>query len=146
MLTGLIGCVLPGIPGPPLNFVALLLLQFSSMKPFTAKFIWLWALITLTVTALDFVIPLIGARKYGAGRWGVTGSFAGLVIGLFFFPPWGLIIGPFAGAVIGELLAGKTGGAAFKAGIGSFLGFIFGTALKLGISGIMTFYFFRAFF
>jgi len=144
VLTGILGCIIPGLPGPPLNFFALLLLQFSSIKPFTAKFLWLWALITIIVTILDYVIPAIGTRRYGASRWGVIGSFAGLVIGIFVFPPWGLILGPFAGAIAGELLAGKSSDAALKAGIGSFLGFIFGTVLKLCISGIMGFYFFRA--
>lgn len=146
MLTGIFGCIIPGLPGPPLNFLALLLLQFSSLKPYAAKFLWLWALITFIVTVLDYLIPAIGTRRYGAGRWGVIGSFAGLIIGIFLFPPWGLIIGPFAGAVTGELLAGKKGDVALKAGIGSFLGFIFGTVLKLCVSGMMSFYFFRALF
>jgi hypothetical protein len=66
------------------------------------------------------------------------------VIGLFFFPPFGMIIGPFLGAVAGELISGKNTSAALRSGLGSFLGFVAGTVMKLAVSLIMGFYFFKA--
>ncbi len=143
LVSGILGCVLPVIPGPPLNYAALLLLHFTGRYQFATQFLLVWAVITVVVYALDYVIPAWGTRKFGGSRRGVWGSVIGLVVGLFFFPPFGIIVGPFAGAVIGELTAGKDSGTALKAGFGSFIGFLLGTLLKLIASGMMTWYFFR---
>jgi len=143
MLTGIAGCALPVLPGPPISFAGLLLLHFTGKYEFTGKFLIIWAVITVVVTLIDYWIPAWGAKKFGASRAGVWGSIIGLLAGLVFFPPFGIIIGPFAGAVIGELMAGKHSGAALKAGFGSFAGFISGVLLKLMASGMMTWYFFK---
>ncbi len=143
MLTGIAGCALPVIPGPPISYAGLLLLHFTEKYEFTGKFLIIWAAITVVVTLIDYWIPAWGAKKFGASRAGVWGSIIGLLAGLVFFPPFGIIIGPFAGAVIGELMAGKHSGAALKAGFGSFAGFISGVLLKLMASGMMTWYFFK---
>ncbi len=63
------------------------------------------------------------------------------MIGIFFFPPIGLIVGPFVGAFVGELIAGKDKNVAFRSGLGSFLGFVAGTMMKLVVSFIMGYYF-----
>lgn len=143
IITGIAGCVLPVLPGPPISYAGLLLLHFTEKYEFTGKFLLIWAVITVVVTLIDYWIPVWGAKKFGASRPGVWGSIIGLVAGLIFFPPFGIIIGPFAGAVLGELLAGKQSGAALKAGFGSFAGFISGVLLKLMASGMMTWYFFK---
>ena len=143
LITGILGCVLPVIPGPPLNYIGLLLLHFTTKYQFSSKFLIVWAIITIVVYALDYVIPVWGTKKFGGSKRGVWGSVIGLVVGLFFFPPFGIIAGPFLGAVIGELSAGKDSGAALKSGFGSFLGFLLGTLLKLIASGMMTWYFFK---
>jgi uncharacterized protein YqgC (DUF456 family) len=143
LITGILGCVLPVIPGPPLNYLGLLLLHLTVRYQFSTKFMVTWAIITVVVYALDYVIPVWGTKKFGGSKRGVWGSVIGLVVGLFFFPPFGIIIGPFAGAVIGELSVGKDSGAALKSGFGSFIGFLLGTLLKLIASGMMTWYFFR---
>ena len=143
IISGVLGCVLPIIPGPPLSFLGLLLLHFTERYEFTPRFLTIWAIITAVVYALDYVIPAWGTKKFGGSKRGVWGSIIGLVVGLFFFPPFGIIIGPFVGAVIGELTAGKDSGAALKSGFGSFLGFLAGTLLKLITSGMMTWYFFK---
>ncbi len=135
--------MLPIIPGPPLNYMSLLLLHFTEKYQFSTNFLVLWAIVTIVVYGLDYIIPAWGTKKFGGSKRGVWGSIIGLIIGLFFFPPFGIIIGPFAGAVIGELTAGKDSGAALKSGFGSFLGFLLGTLLKLITSGMMTWYFFR---
>ncbi len=141
MLIGLIGCVLPFVPGPPLNYVGLLLLHFTGRYHFSAEFLVLWAIITAVVYGLDLIIPVWGTKKFGGSKYGIWGSVIGLLAGFLFFPPFGIIIGPFAGAVVGELIAGKDSGAALKSGFGSFVGFITGTVLKLIVSGMMTWYF-----
>lgn len=145
-LVGIVGCLLPIIPGPPLNYIGLLLLHFTSKYQFENKFLIIWAIITVAVYALDMVIPVWGTKKFGGSKRGVWGSVIGLLIGLFFFPPFGIIIGPFTGAVIGELTTGKDSSDAFKSGFGAFIGFITGTVLKLATSGMMTWYFFKELF
>ncbi|QIA08235.1 DUF456 domain-containing protein [Draconibacterium halophilum] len=141
IISGILGCVLPIIPGPPLSYVGLLLLHFTERYQFSSKFLIIWAILTTVVYALDYVIPAWGTKRFGGSNRGIWGSIIGLVIGLFFFPPFGIIIGPFLGAVIGELTAGKESGDALKSGFGSFMGFLAGTLLKLITSGMMTWYF-----
>jgi len=141
MVTGLFGCVLPLLPGPPLNYAGLLLLHFTSGFQFSTRFLVIWGIVTIVVYALDYVIPVWGTKKFGGSKRGVWGSMIGLIAGMCFFPPFGIIIGPFAGAVIGELTAGKDSKAALKSGFGSFVGFLTGTILKLIASGMMTWYF-----
>lgn len=141
LIVGIIGCVLPVIPGQVLSWASLLFLQFTSDPPFTANFIVTWALITAGVTLLDYVVPIWGTKKLGGSKKGIWGATFGLVIGIFFFPPFGLIIGPFIGAYLGELVAGKDSRTAFRSGLGSFIGFVAGTLMKLAISFIMGYYF-----
>jgi len=141
IISGILGCVLPVLPGPPLSYDGLLLLHFTSKFQFESRFLIIWAIITALVYALDYVIPAIGTKKFGGSKWGVWGSVIGLVVGIFFFPPFGIIIGPFAGAVIGELSSGKESGAALKSGFGSFVGFMAGTLIKLIASGLMAWHF-----
>ncbi len=143
IISGILGCVLPVIPGPPLSYIGLLLLHFTEKYQFSPRFLILWAVITVVVYALDYIIPVWGTKKFGGSKRGVWGSIIGLLIGLLFFPPFGIIIGPFVGAVAGELTAGKDSATALKSGFGSFLGFLAGTLLKLITSGMMTWYFFR---
>nr|WP_319570436.1 DUF456 domain-containing protein [uncultured Draconibacterium sp.] len=141
IISGVLGCVLPIIPGPPLSYIGLLLLHFTERYQFSSKFLIIWAIITVVVYVLDYLIPAWGTKKFGGSKRGIFGSIIGLVIGMFFFPPFGIIIGPFIGAVVGELTIGKDSGAALKSGFGSFLGFLAGTLLKLIASGMMTWYF-----
>lgn len=141
VILGLLGCFLPVIPGPPLTFVALLLLQLKAKPPFEVWFLLVMLAITLVVTILDYVVPVIGAKKFGASKAGIWGSTIGLIAGIFFFPPLGIIIMPFVGALIGEFIVGKKTGLAFKAAFGTFLGFLMGTLLKLIASAVMAYYF-----
>ncbi|MFV0592973.1 MAG: DUF456 domain-containing protein [Draconibacterium sp.] len=146
MIAGIAGCVLPIIPGPPLSYIGLLLLHFTSRYQFSTRFLIIWAIITVVVYAIDYMIPIWGTKRFGGSKRGVWGSLIGLVIGLFFFPPLGIIIGPFAGAVIGELTAGHDHKLALKSGFGSFVGFLLGTLMKLIVSGLMTWHFVKVFF
>ena len=141
LVVGIIGCILPILPGQILSWGSLLILQLQKDPPFTAKFIFVWALITAGVTLLDYFVPIWGGKKLGGSKSGMWGATIGLIVGIFFFPPLGLIIGPFIGAVVGELVAGKDRRIAFRSGLGSFLGFVAGTMMKLVISFIMGYYF-----
>ena len=141
MIIGLVGCVLPVIPGPPVSFVGLLLLHFTRFAEFSFEFLLMFGCIAVIVTILDYIVPIWGTKKFGGSRAGMWGAGIGLVLGLIFLPPLGIIIGPFAGAVIAEALTGKKANEAFRAGLGSLLGLMVGIGLKLAASVAMTFYF-----
>ncbi len=143
MIVGIIGCVLPVIPGPPLSFVGLLLLHFSSYADFSFEFLLVMGAIAIIVTIMDYIVPVWGTKKFGGSKAGMWGAAIGLVLGLIFFPPLGIIIGPFAGAVIGEAITGKDAANSFKAGLGSLLGLMIGIGLKLAASIAMTYYFIK---
>lgn len=143
LIVGFVGCILPVLPGPPLTYIALLLLHFTESHQFSVRFLIFWALVAIVVTILDNVIPIWGTKKYGGSKKAVWGSILGLLLGLFFFPPFGIIIGSFAGAVFGELIDGKNSTEALRSGFGAFIGFLGGTLLKLISSGLMIFYFFK---
>lgn len=142
ILAGLVGSLLPVLPGPPLSYVGLLLLQFTSAAPFGAWFFVIWLLIVIAVMLVDNLVPVYGTKKYGGTPYGIWGSIVGLVAGAFFFPPVGMIVGPLLGAYLGELAGGKSSDQAYTAAMGSFLGFLAGTLIKLIASGIMAYYFF----
>jgi uncharacterized protein YqgC (DUF456 family) len=145
MAVGILGCLLPLLPGPPLAFAALLIQQLRTDPPFTAKFLWIWGIITVVVTALDYIIPVYGTRKYGGSSYGVWGCTIGLIAGIW-MGPLGIIVGPFVGAFIGELLARNNSENALKAAWGSFVGFLFGTLLKLIACLVMAWYLVRILF
>jgi uncharacterized protein YqgC (DUF456 family) len=141
IIGGILGGVLPVLPGPPLSYIGLLLLHFTEKYQFSTRFLIVWAIVTAVVYFLDYIIPVWGTKRFGGSKRGVWGSIIGLIIGLFFFPPFGIIIGPFIGAVVGELTAGKDSGTALKSGFGSFIGFLAGTMMKLIVSGLMAWHF-----
>ena len=147
IILGIIGCVVPGLPGPPLSYLALIFLSISKKwEVFSPEFLIVMAGVTILVTVIDFIIPALGAKRFGASKYGFWGAIIGMIIGLFYFPPLGIIIGAFLGAFVGEVISGKQTYGALKAGWGVFVGVVTGTVLKLIVSGIMTFYFFKALF
>lgn len=144
IVSGLVGSFLPVIPGPPLSFAGLLMLQLTSHPPFSLLFLGIWAIAVVILMVLDNVIPVYGTKKFGGTPWGIAGSVLGVAMCIF-FPPLGLIIGPLAGAFIGEIVAGKTSQKAFRSALGSFLGFLTSTLLKIIASCMMGYYFFTGF-
>jgi uncharacterized protein YqgC (DUF456 family) len=143
IILGLIGCLVPALPGPPLSFIALLILAIAQgfVPPLTSKIIIIMLIATVVVTTLDYIVPAAGAKKYGSSKWGIWGSILGMIVGILYFPPLGMILGAFLGAVAVEMLVGKSSREALKAGWGVFIGTLFGTILKLIASGVMTYYF-----
>lgn len=142
IIVGIIGCVVPVLPGPVISYGGLIFLQLSSKNPFSVHFLVIFALLTLLVSILDNVIPIYGTKKLQGSRYGIWGSAIGLVIGILFLFPFGIIVGPVIGAFAGELISGKPGSKAIQSAAGSFLGFLAGTAIKLILSASMTYYFF----
>ncbi len=143
LLVGILGCVLPVLPGVPLAYCGLLLLHATDKVQFSWQFLVIWAVVTIVVQVLDSVVPIWGTKRFGGSKMGVWGSTLGLLVGLF-FGPWGIVLGPFLGAVAFELIDGKNTRFALKAGWGSFVGLMTGTILKLICCGLMTYYFIAA--
>ncbi|MDX9812661.1 MAG: DUF456 domain-containing protein [Bacteroidales bacterium] len=140
MIIGIIGCLVPVLPGPPLSFVGLIMLQITRFGDFPSRLLIVMGIIAVVVTILDYVVPIWGTRKFGGSKYGMRGATVGLVVGLFLGPA-GIIIGPFVGAFVGEMIFKDDISYAFKAGFGSLLGFLTGIGLKLAASFLMTFYF-----
>lgn len=134
---GLVGLVLPAIPGPPILFLGLWLAawaeDFDHVGMVTLAVL---AVLMLLAVVLDFVAGALGARRFGASRWAVGGAVVGAVVGIFFGLP-GILLGPFVGAVLGELVSGRALDAASRAGIGATIGLLLGTAAKLAIGFTM---------
>lgn len=136
MLIGIIGCIVPGLPGTPIAYAGLWIAQITERVDFSWQFLLVWGIVTVVISALDYIVPAWGTKRYGGTKWGVWGSTIGVFVGLF-AGPWGVILGPLVGAVIGELLGGKAAQEALRAGWGSFIGILFGTIIKLIACGLM---------
>ena len=139
-----IGCVVPVIPGPALAFAGLLCARGITPHDRPSMFTLAVALaFVVVVTVLDYVVPAMGARKFNCGKLGVFGCVVGTIVGLFFMPI-GLLVGPFLGAMIGELIAGKEVRQSLKGAFGAFLGYAAGILLKLICCGSLAAMFMQA--
>ena len=145
VVVGIVGCVLPVLPGPPISYVSLILLSLAyRWKAYSTNFLIVMGIITVVVTVLDFILPVYLPKRYGASKYGIWGSIIGMLAGMIFFPPFGLIIGTFLGAVLGELAFNKDKRASLKAALGVLIGTVAAILLKVSVCGIIGFYFFRA--
>jgi len=132
---GIIGSFLPVLPGPFTSWIGLLLLHLAEVIPQDWRFLGITLAVAIVVWILDYVVPAMGTKKFGGTKYGMIGSSLGLIIGLIFLGPFGIIIGPFAGAFIGELIKDSTETSkALKAAFGSFIGFLTGTFIKFIVS------------
>lgn len=136
MVVGIIGCIVPGLPGTPIAYIGMWIAQASEKVDFSWQVLLIWGIVTVVVTVLDYVVPAWGTKQFGGTKYGVWGSTIGVFVGLF-GGAWGVILGPLLGAVIGELLGGKAAREAIRAGWGSFIGLLTGTILKLICCGWM---------
>ena len=144
-IIGIIGAIIPGIPGTPISFIGLLLLAFVPECDYSVGFLIAMGATAAVITVLDYVIPIYGTKKLGGTKMGVRGSTIGLVVGIIVLPLLGIVLGPFGiggirlgpfvGAYIGEVMA-KNDANAFRSALGSFLGFLAGTLIKV-IYGIV---------
>lgn len=132
MLVGIVGSVLPVLPGTPISWLGLIVLHLAPSIPFDWTLIIITGIIAIGIYVLDYIIPSVGTKKFGGSKAGVWGTFIGLFVGIFSPLPAGIIVGPFLGALVGELLFNKTEGKqAVKAAFGSFIGFMTSTFIKL---------------
>jgi uncharacterized protein YqgC (DUF456 family) len=141
LLAGMVGALVPVLPGPPLSYIGLLLFHFSDKFQFSTRFLIIWGVIAALVTLVDYVVPLWGTKRFGGTKMGVRGATVGLIIGIFFFPPIGIILGPFFGAMIGELIQNSDDFTrAVRSAFGSLLGFLMGTGLKMIVALMLIYY------
>ncbi len=131
ILLGFIGSFLPILPGPPLAYLGILIQQLQDKPPFSVFWVVVWGIVVVFITVLDYWLPVYGTKKFGGSKWGSRGSIIGLIIGALFLGPFGVIIGPFLGAYIGELYIGNNNSFALKSALGSLFGFLAGTLVKI---------------
>lgn len=138
ILAGIVGCFVPVLPGPPLSYLGLLLLHFTKKIDVSLWFLILFAILVIIVQVIDYILPILGIKRFGATKYGIWGAAIGMIVGMFFIPPVGAMIGIALGAVIGELTAGQTKSKALKAGAVTFIATIIGIGIKLALSGVIT--------
>ena len=103
MLIGIIGCIVPGLPGTPIAYVGLWIAQATDRVDFSWQFLLIWGIVVIVVSVLDYVVPAWGTKQFGGTKWGVWGSTIGVFVGLF-FGALGVILGPLVGAILFELI------------------------------------------
>ncbi|MGO4904765.1 DUF456 domain-containing protein [Flavobacterium sp. W20_MBD1_R3] len=134
VILGVFGSFLPVLPGPTISWVGLALLYFTNAVPANYWILGITFLVTVIVSVLDYVIPATGTKKFGGSSYGIWGTNIGLVVGIIAPVPFGFIIGPFLGALIGELIYDfKDHNRALKAAAGSFVGFLASSFMKFVI-------------
>ncbi|MCA0131585.1 DUF456 domain-containing protein [Winogradskyella alexanderae] len=130
MLLGILGSFLPVLPGPLTSWAGLLVLHFTDGVELSQTFLITTLAVAVFIFVLDYIIPVLGTKRFGGSRSGMIGTTLGLIVGLLSPIPFGIIIGPFIGALIGEMLHRNDMKKATKAAFGSFLGFIASSFLK----------------
>ena len=132
MLVGILGSFLPVLPGPPVSWIGLLLLYLTKAIPDDWWVLGITLAVALVVFALDYIIPAMGTKKFGGTKAGMIGTTVGLLVAIIFpiLGIFGIIIWPFVGALVGELINKADQKTALKAAFGSFIGFLTGTFLK----------------
>ena len=142
VVVGIAGTILPALPGLPLVFAGMLLAAWAGdFQQVGVPMLVVLGLLTVFSLAVDFWATALGAKRVGASRLAIIGAMVGTLAGLF-FGPVGLLLGPFAGAIAGELVHRRSLqkhdlGQAAKIGVGTWFGILFGTVLKLALAFTM---------
>ena len=132
LFAGLLGTFLPILPGLLLSICGLLIFKFGTENTMPMMYVWIFVLLTLVSTVLNYVIPAKTNKKYGGTRYGSIGSVVGTLLGLFLFPPFGFFFGMLLGVFIGELLHDFSDTKkAFNSMKGAFIGFVYGTGFNM---------------
>lgn len=135
-LIGLVGAIVPGIAGPPFSFLGVLTLSFVEGINHSNHFLVVMGVLGAIIFVLDYVVPILGTKTLGGTSAGTRGSTIGLILGLLItlvFPIGfiAVLLGPFIGAYLGEKNAGVEDRLAWRSALGSFLGFLAGTFIKV---------------
>lgn len=147
MLVGLISVLVPILPGIPLAWLGLFIYAIGTgFERISILAVIIFFVLMALVMAIDFLAPMLGAKKYEASKYGILGAVLGLIVGIIVFGFWGIIIGPFVGAFSFELMAKRQLKGAFKSAIGTFVGFIAGTLMKVIFILIMSGFFIASWF
>ncbi|MFN2260444.1 MAG: DUF456 domain-containing protein [Psychroflexus sp.] len=137
-ILGIIGSFLPVLPGPPISWLGFLFMFLAPDIDLSFTFLWVTFAVAALIFILDYIVPVLGTKRYGGSKFGVYGTSIGLVVGLF-FPPFGILIGPFVGAFLGEIIFNKSNSkSAFRSAWGSFLGFLASTFMKFMTALVFT--------
>ena len=144
-LIGIIGSFIPIIPGPMSSWLGILLLNLTESVEFNIQFILITFIIAFLISALDYIIPIIGVKKLGGSKGGLIGASIGLVIGLIIIGPIRLLFGPFIGAIAGEIINKKKLREAIKPAIGSLVGILIGSGIKFCLTVIYLFFYLNIF-
>ena len=136
MLLGLAGSFLPVLPGVPLSWLGLLLLYFTSALPMNYTFLGITLVVTIIMFALQYAIPALGTKYLGGSRAGMIGATLGLVAGIFVPIPFAIIIVPFIGAFLGEIINRSDSRTALRAASGSFIGLLASTFMEFIVTAI----------
>jgi hypothetical protein len=146
LLLGIVGAILPILPGPLTSWFGLLVLHLTAIIPMNYTFLGITLAVAILIWMLDYIIPAIGTKRFGGSTYGVYGTTMGLLIGLLSPIPFGILIGAFLGAFIGELLYDKSDTTrALKASIGSIIGLITSATLKFIVAFVYAILFFMKF-
>jgi uncharacterized protein YqgC (DUF456 family) len=147
MLVGLVGVVAPFLPGLPLAWAGLFIYAIGTgFERISVLTVVIFFLLMALLLGIDFLAPMLGAQKYKASKWGIIGAFVGTIVGIFVFGVWGIIVGPFVGALGFELLANRPPETALKSAVGTFIGFVAGTLLKIVLILVMAGFFIASWF
>ncbi len=149
IIVGIVGDVVPGLPGVPISYAAMILLHFFTDITYSNETLIVYGILCAVITIVDYFVPIWGTKKFGGTKAGVRGSTIGLIVGVVVLPILGIVIGPFGligilagpffGAYIGEKISGVDDKLAWRSAIGSFVGFVAGTLLKVVYSLVVGF-------
>ena len=139
-LVGLLGVIVPVLPGTLLSYAGLLCVYFTDTSTVTNNQLILWGILSVVIILLDYFLPGYFSKMFGGSRYGIIGANVGVIVGLFFGLP-GIILGPFFGAFIGELINDdKSMGRALQVAFGSLMSFLVGSGMKLIIGVFLMYY------
>ena len=146
-IIGIIGTIVPGLPGIVMIYIGMIVYGFmTNFDTLSISFFIVQGIVVALILPIDYIATAYGAKKFHGSKEAAMGSALGLLLGLIVLGPLGLIIGPFAGAIIVELIRGNTFEKSIKIGLGSFIGVLGGTILKIFAEAIMIIYFFTSIF
>lgn len=139
ILFGIVGTILPGLPGLVVSLLGLFLHKFFGIgSDFSPIYLWIFSILTLLSVILEYVIPIRVAKRYGGTRWGNFGGVIGMLVGFFIPLPLGFLIGMLIGVLIGELIENNTDlTKAVNSVKGALVGFLFSTAFNLTVGFLM---------